>query len=101
MGDPIEVRAIARAYHSSTKRSPLLTIGSVKTNIGHTESVCGIAGIQKTLLAMEHQLIPKHLHLHQLNSDIDLDSIPAQLPLEAVPWNRRAIIEGGSSNLSS
>ncbi|XP_035713812.1 reducing polyketide synthase swnK [Folsomia candida] len=84
---PHRVAAIAKIY-SSIRREPLV-IGSVKTNIGHTESVCGIAGIHKTVLSMHHNLIPKHLNFTQLNPEIDLAAIPAQLPLQAIPWERK------------
>jgi acyl transferase domain-containing protein len=86
------VAAVAKAY---SKRKGILTIGSVKTNIGHTESVCGIASIQKTVLSMFHEMIPKHLHLNQISPDIDLSSIPAQLPLAPIPWKR-----GGKARLA-
>ncbi|XP_035707663.1 mycocerosic acid synthase-like polyketide synthase [Folsomia candida] len=87
IGDPIEVAAIAKAY-SSPSRNPLI-IGSVKTNVGHTESVCGITGIHKTVLAMQHNLIPKHLNFTQISPEIDLGAIPAQLPLEPIPWEKK------------
>lgn len=38
---------------------------------------------------MAHELIPQHLHLKKINPDINLDSIPAQLPLSPLPWKRR------------
>ncbi|XP_035712782.1 phenolphthiocerol synthesis polyketide synthase type I Pks15/1 [Folsomia candida] len=85
VGDPIEVAAIAQVYGGRNVDDPLI-IGSVKTNIGHTESVCGIASIQKTVLSMKYNLIPKHLHLKDLHPDIDIASIPAIIPIENVPW---------------
>ncbi|XP_035716828.1 narbonolide/10-deoxymethynolide synthase PikA1, modules 1 and 2 [Folsomia candida] len=85
VGDPIEVEAVSRAY---SNRENILTIGSVKTNIGHTESVCGIASIQKVVLSMHHEIIPEHLHFNKLNPEIDLASIPAQIPLKQVEWKR-------------
>lgn len=97
VGDPIEIAAVAKAYGSNRRRKEPLIIGSVKTNIGHTESVCGIASIQKTLLSMKNELIPKHLHLKELNPDVKLDSIPARLPLQALPWKRR---KGGKPRIA-
>ncbi|XP_035709867.1 6-deoxyerythronolide-B synthase EryA2, modules 3 and 4-like [Folsomia candida] len=85
IGDPIEVEAVSKAY---SNRENILTIGSVKTNIGHTESVCGIASIQKVVLSMHHEIIPEHLHFKKLNPEIDLASIPAQIPLKQVEWKR-------------
>ncbi|XP_035710254.1 phenolphthiocerol synthesis polyketide synthase type I Pks15/1 isoform X2 [Folsomia candida] len=88
VGDPIEVAAIARVYGGRKSDNPL-TIASVKTQIGHTESVCGIASIQKTVLSMKYEKIPKHLHLKVLNPDIDLSKIPARIPTEIIPWLKR------------
>lgn len=86
-GDPIELAAISKAYSSPCRDK--LIIGSAETNIGHTESVSGIAGIQKTLLSMHHNLIPRHLHITKLNPEIDLTAIPAELSMQAIPWERK------------
>lgn len=85
VGDPMEVAAIARAYHTPARKIPLV-IGSVKTNVGHTESCSGITGIMKCVLAMQHELIPKHRNLETLNPEIHLNSIPAEIPMEPMPW---------------
>jgi acyl transferase domain-containing protein len=98
VGDPLEIAAIAEAYGRGRKVP--LTIGSVKTNIGHTESCSGIAGIIKTILAMEHEMIPRHINFKTLNPEIDLDVIPATIPVHAIEWKRgggRPRIAGVSS----
>ncbi|CAL8085487.1 unnamed protein product [Orchesella dallaii] len=81
----MEVAAIAKAYHSPTRQEPLL-IGSVKTNVGHTESCSGITGIMKVVLAMQHEIIPPHRNFETLNPAIDLNAVPAKIPLEPVSW---------------
>ncbi|MFI4954807.1 MAG: SDR family NAD(P)-dependent oxidoreductase, partial [Gammaproteobacteria bacterium] len=88
LGDPIEVGALQTIY--SPGRERILTIGTVKTNIGHLESASGIAGVIKTILAMQHEEIPRHLHFKELNPAIHLDAIPAQIPLTVVAWKREA-----------
>lgn len=84
IGDPLELAAVAKIYLK--ERTDVLTVGSLKTNLGHTESVCGIAGIIKTVLSMKHELIPKHLNFKSLNPDINLTGM--QLPLEAIEWKK-------------
>jgi acyl transferase domain-containing protein len=63
-------------------------VGSVKPNVGHTESCSGITGIIKTVLALNHEIIPPHIGCTNLNPRINLKVIPAQIPFECVPWKR-------------
>ncbi len=86
IGDPIEVAALSRVMGKA--RPWPLTIGSVKTNIGHLEQAAGVAGLIKVLLAMAHETIPPHLHFNRLNPLISLDDIPARIPVEPVAWPR-------------
>ena len=97
LGDPIEVSALNDVFSGRTDRP--LWLGTVKTNIGHLESAAGIAGVIKTLLALNHEAIPPHLHFKHLNPNISLEVIPAQIPLTLTPWQRsnRPRIAGVSS----
>ena len=54
LGDPIEMKALAEVFSGRPPDRPLL-VGSVKTNIGHTEAAAGIAGVIKTVLALLQQ----------------------------------------------
>ena len=90
-------------HHHDNQRAeaqPLL-VGSVKTNIGHTESAAGIAGLIKIVLSLERQQIPAHLHFKQLNPHISLDDLPVIIPTELVPWRRmrRSEVRGSVGNL--
>lgn len=71
VGDPIEANALSRALAEGRRPDAPCYVGSVKTNIGHTESAAGIAGLIKTVLCLKHRLIPPHINLEQLNSAID------------------------------
>ena len=75
LGDPIEVGALARRARRRTARAPL-AIGSVKTNIGHLEAAAGIAGLIKTVLALERGEIPASLHFTTPNPFIPWTSLP-------------------------
>lgn len=85
----MEVAAITKAYRSLSRSQPLI-IGSVKTNVGHTESCSGITGIMKVILALKNQVIPRHLNFNELNPEINLDLIPAVIPIQEMEWPRVA-----------
>ena len=63
-----------------------LFLGSVKTNIGHLESASGVAGLMKVVLALQHQEIPGHLHLQELNPKIPWPKFPLEIPTAARQW---------------
>ncbi|XP_021966060.1 6-deoxyerythronolide-B synthase EryA2, modules 3 and 4 [Folsomia candida] len=85
-GDPLEIKAIAKAYSTSNRDDPLI-ITAGKANIGHTESASGIAGLIKITMAMKNGLIPRQTGIHRLNPKINLSIIPAAIPLEGnIPW---------------
>ena len=86
VGDPIEAQATGNAYAKGREADRPLLIGSVKTNIGHLESAAGVAGIVKTVLALNHRVIPKHLNYRTPNPEIDWERLPLQVTSEATPW---------------
>ncbi|MCY3861889.1 MAG: SDR family NAD(P)-dependent oxidoreductase [bacterium] len=86
VGDPIEVNAAAAAYRQGRDEANPLLIGSVKTNIGHLEAAAGVAGLIKTVLAMNRGTIPRHLNLRELNPKIDWEQFPVQVTTEMTEW---------------
>jgi acyl transferase domain-containing protein/NAD(P)-dependent dehydrogenase (short-subunit alcohol dehydrogenase family)/acyl carrier protein len=85
LGDPIELRSVARVYGEG--RAAPLQVGSLKTNFGHLEAAAGIAGVIKAVLCLRHAEAPPHLHLHEPNphfawegSGIAVPSAPTPLP---------------------
>ncbi len=86
LGDPIEMQALGAVFSRSRSPDQPLYVGSVKTNIGHAEAASGIAGLIKVVLSLQNGEIPPHLHLNVLNPEIDLDAIPAHIPLVRTPW---------------
>lgn len=62
VGDRIELQALAKVLGTDRAPGHGCVVGSVKSNIGHTESAAGIAGIIKTALALKHRLLPGNLH---------------------------------------
>ena len=99
LGDPIEMRALGRALGAGRDRSQPFWAGSVKSNIGHSEAAAGTAAVIKTLLAMQHGVIPASLHFRQPNPYIPWDEVPVRIPTRTEPWSngdepRRAGVNG-------
>jgi acyl transferase domain-containing protein/NADPH:quinone reductase-like Zn-dependent oxidoreductase/acyl carrier protein len=86
VGDPIEAGAIGGKL-GRTRQAPL-PIGSIKTNIGHTEPVSGLAGLLKASLALEHDLLPPSLHCDALNPAIRFDELNLAVNTAARPLPR-------------
>ncbi|TMD65500.1 MAG: beta-ketoacyl synthase, partial [Chloroflexi bacterium] len=89
LGDPIEVEALVAALGSERSqdyRQERLLIGAVKTNIGHLAGASGIAGLIKTVLALQHKGIPPHLHLKDLNPHVAWEQMPIAIPTTLMPW---------------
>ena len=76
LGDPIEIKALTKAFRTSTRKQGFCAIGSVKTNVGHLDAAAGIAGLIKTILALKHKQIPPSLHFEQPNPQIDFANSP-------------------------
>uniref|UniRef100_UPI00066A76F7 beta-ketoacyl synthase N-terminal-like domain-containing protein n=1 Tax=Streptomyces sp. SBT349 TaxID=1580539 RepID=UPI00066A76F7 len=86
VGDPVEAAALARALAVGRAPGAACWVGSVKANIGHTESAAGIAGLIKTALSLEHGLIPPHINLERVSPAIDLAAAPFDIPTRVTPW---------------
>ncbi|KAK3945065.1 hypothetical protein QBC46DRAFT_455714 [Diplogelasinospora grovesii] len=86
VGDPLEVEAIGRFFAKERLADRPLHIGSIKSNMGHCEPASGIAGIMKTVLALEHGLVPPILGLKKLNPNIDLQDGKLRIVQDMTRW---------------
>src|SRR3984893_54857 len=86
VGDPIEVRALTQAFRKSTARSGYCGIGSLKSNVGHLDAAAGVAGLMKTVLALEYRQIPASLHFQNLNPHIELEGSPFFVNSQLSDW---------------
>lgn len=95
-GDPVEARALGEFFNTS-KRKRKLSIGSVKTNIGHLEGAAGIAGVIKVVLSMQHRLLPANLHYKTPNPDIPFEALQLSVQNQLTPWpvNDRETLKAG------
>lgn len=88
LGDPIEIKALTKAFSASTQKQNFCAIGSVKTNIGHLDAAAGIASLIKTVLALKHKQIPPSLHFEQPNPEIDFANSPFYVNNKLSAWER-------------
>ncbi|WP_412538157.1 SDR family NAD(P)-dependent oxidoreductase [Longispora sp. K20-0274] len=86
LGDPIEVSALSSVFSQDTDDLGWCGIGSVKSNIGHLGPVAGIAGVIKTVLAIEHGLIPPSLHFETPNPKLALETSPFYVNAALARW---------------
>jgi polyketide synthase PksN len=98
LGDGIEIAALNQAFQSQTAKQQFCSIGSVKANIGHSESAAGVASIAKVILQLKHQQLVPSIHSEKINPNIELKDLPFYLQHELSDWKsspahpRRALI---------
>jgi 8-amino-7-oxononanoate synthase len=83
LGDPVELEAL-REVLAEGRAAATCAIGSVKTNIGHTETAAGVAGVIKVALALKQQQIPPSLHFQTPNPQIAFG--PLRVQTELAEW---------------
>ncbi|CAF1036440.1 unnamed protein product [Adineta steineri] len=85
IGDPIEANCLGQFFNRSCFDPPLL-IGSVKSNLGHTEGTAGIAGLIKIAMCMHHRSIPPNMHFTSLNPNIEAQRYNLHVVQHSVPF---------------
>lgn len=88
LGDPIEVEALGAVMREGRPAERPLAIGSIKTNLGHTEAASGLAGLLKVVMSLKHEAIPPHLHFRIPNPGIPWERLPLEVPTSLKPWPR-------------
>ena len=86
LGDPIELEALATVFKERTSQKQFCALGSVKSNIGHTTSAAGVAGLQKVLLSMRHRTLVPSLNVTKENSRFDFENSPFYISRETKAW---------------
>ena len=91
LGDPIEVAALTQAFRATTPDTGFCALGSIKGNLGHSVIAAGAAGLIKTALALQQELIPASLYFTTPNPQIDFTTSPFRVAQKRMPWPRTDI----------
>lgn len=83
VGDPIEYRGLTRVYGTDGSRCAL---GSVKSNMGHSESAAGAVGLIKAILSLRHGVLPPLLHFNRLPDELATIDTGIFVPQAITPW---------------
>ncbi|MYK62308.1 MAG: SDR family NAD(P)-dependent oxidoreductase, partial [Chloroflexi bacterium] len=86
LGDPIELHAAASVYGEGRDQNQPLLVGSVKSNLGHTEWAAGVTALIKTVLSMNEGVIPQHLHFEDPNPHVEWDELPVRVAADKTEW---------------
>lgn len=101
IGDTIEVQALMAVYGQDKNRTSPFFLGSIKTNVGHTEGAAGIAGLIKVVLSLQHSEVPPHAGFTQLNTLLPpLEAVGAIIPTKTAKWNAHKIAATSSFGFS-
>jgi acyl transferase domain-containing protein/acyl carrier protein len=91
LGDPIEVEALTRAFRRSTSDTGFCALGAVKASIGHLDPAAGIAGLIKTVLALENRTLPPSVNFEHPNPEIDFGATPFYVNDRCREWETNGV----------
>ena len=86
LGDPVEIKALTDVYRQQTQNSGYCAVSSVKANIGHLDIAAGVAGLIKTAMALNTDVIPPSINYQAPNPKIDFENSPFYVTTEAKPF---------------
>lgn len=87
-GDAAEVAGLKGAFPKSETGEPWCALGSIKSQIGHTKSAAGVAGMIKIACALHHKVLPPTIKVNKPNPKLGIEGSPFYLNTETRPWIR-------------
>ena len=79
-GDPAEFKALSSVLHTGNNYQEKIPVGSLKSNLGHMESVAGIGGLIKAALCLKHKLVPPNIHFNTPNPKLNYEEKSLMIP---------------------
>lgn len=87
LGDPIEIAGLRKVFEKDNNQKQSISIGSVKSNIGHLEAAAGMASLTKVLLQMKYKMLVPSIHAEKLNPNVDMKTTPFKVQTQLEPWS--------------
>ncbi|MFC8538352.1 type I polyketide synthase [Streptomyces sp. NPDC057249] len=88
LGDPIEIDALGAVFGGDRPPGRPLRLGSLKSNIGHSQAAAGVGGLIKMIQALRHETLPRTLHVDRPTPKADWADGGISLLTEPAPWPR-------------
>lgn len=87
LGDPIEIRALTKAYGMDIQKKPFCALGAVKSNLGHLDTAAGVTGLIKTILSIKNRQLTPIANFESPNPAINFESSPFFITDRLMDWD--------------